>query len=261
MTSEVEYRANFNYWSQNEKWKGFFFVVWLIIKDIPNRIFTNIINEYNENKPVTSSRDTQEIHPFAGAEMLRIFKQYQYDSSILDDFNFFEKRQEKLSTRPNNLQINLSNMNNIDDGAVSRDVYNKFSHDQGNFSNYVENFNTNLNQSSYSSIPNDKSKYEMYGRVDSQLKYEKIENNNTNDNKFLEFQPNMYRDNRNNFENTPGMSGTLDKSFNLPSYNNLVDRSLTINEEQNKIKRVIKRINSTDNILKSTVAKNKEEND
>ena len=29
---------------------------------------------YNENKPVTSSRDTQEIQPDVGAEMLRIFK-------------------------------------------------------------------------------------------------------------------------------------------------------------------------------------------
>jgi hypothetical protein len=46
MTSEVEYRANFNYWTQNEKWKGFFFLVWLTIKDIPNRVFRNIFNEY-----------------------------------------------------------------------------------------------------------------------------------------------------------------------------------------------------------------------
>jgi hypothetical protein len=45
MTSEVEYRANFNYWTQNEKWKGFFFVVWLTIKDIPNRVFRNVLNE------------------------------------------------------------------------------------------------------------------------------------------------------------------------------------------------------------------------
>ena len=45
MTSEVEYRANFNFWTQNEKWRGFFFVVWLIIKDVPNRVFKNFINE------------------------------------------------------------------------------------------------------------------------------------------------------------------------------------------------------------------------
>lgn len=45
MTSDIEYRANFNYWSQMEKWKGFFFVVWIFIKDIPNRALRNIINE------------------------------------------------------------------------------------------------------------------------------------------------------------------------------------------------------------------------
>lgn len=100
MSSEVEYRANFNYWSQNEKWKGFFFLVWLIIKDVPNRIFRNLINEYNENKPVTSSRDTQEIHPLVGAQMLKIFNEYPYESSILDDFNFYEKRQEYISKQP-----------------------------------------------------------------------------------------------------------------------------------------------------------------
>jgi hypothetical protein len=45
MTSEVDYQANFNYWTQNSKWRGFFFVVWLTLKDVPNRIFKNMTNE------------------------------------------------------------------------------------------------------------------------------------------------------------------------------------------------------------------------
>jgi hypothetical protein len=45
MTSEIDYQANFNYWTQNDKWKGFFLLVWLNIKDIPNRVFRNVINE------------------------------------------------------------------------------------------------------------------------------------------------------------------------------------------------------------------------
>jgi YTH domain-containing family protein len=45
MTSEVDYHANFNYWSQGDKWKGFFFVVWIYIKDIPNKAFRHILNE------------------------------------------------------------------------------------------------------------------------------------------------------------------------------------------------------------------------
>jgi hypothetical protein len=96
MTSEVEYRANFNYWTQNEKWKGFFFLVWLTIKDIPNRAFRQIINEYNDNKSVTASRDTQEIYPAAGAEMLKIFSEYPYETSILDDFKFYEQKQDTV---------------------------------------------------------------------------------------------------------------------------------------------------------------------
>ena len=96
MTSEVEYRANFNYWTQNEKWKGFFFLVWLTIKDIPNRAFRQIINDYNDNKSVTASRDTQEIYPAAGAEMLKIFSEYPYETSILDDFKFYEQKQDTV---------------------------------------------------------------------------------------------------------------------------------------------------------------------
>ena len=86
-----EYKVNFNYWSQNDKWKGFFFINWLFIKDIPNRIFRTIINEYNDNKPVTSSRDTQEIVPSAGIEMLKIFKDYPSDNSIFDQMTNEDK--------------------------------------------------------------------------------------------------------------------------------------------------------------------------
>jgi hypothetical protein len=45
MISEIEYRANFNYWSQNQKWKGFFNVEWIYIKDIPNDVMRYITNE------------------------------------------------------------------------------------------------------------------------------------------------------------------------------------------------------------------------
>ena len=56
---------------RNEK---VFYVNWIFIKDIPNRIFRQIINEYNDNKPVTSSRDTQEIFPSARMRKIKILK-------------------------------------------------------------------------------------------------------------------------------------------------------------------------------------------
>jgi len=49
-----------NFWQQ-DKWNGFFSVKWHIIKDVPNPQFRHIILENNENKPVTNSRDTQEV--------------------------------------------------------------------------------------------------------------------------------------------------------------------------------------------------------
>jgi hypothetical protein len=104
MTSEVDYHANFNYWSQGSKYKGFFFLVWLAIKDIPNKIFRHFINPYNENKPVTTSRDTQEIPEVIGHEMLKMIMEYPYESSILDDFAFYDQRQEELMEYKNQQQ-------------------------------------------------------------------------------------------------------------------------------------------------------------
>ena len=43
-----------------------------------------------ERKPVTNSRDTQELLPEAGQEMLRIFHSHPARTSLLQDFAFYE---------------------------------------------------------------------------------------------------------------------------------------------------------------------------
>jgi hypothetical protein len=43
-----------------------------------------------ERKPVTNSRDTQELLPEAGHEMLRIFFTHPAKTSLLQDFAFYE---------------------------------------------------------------------------------------------------------------------------------------------------------------------------
>lgn len=43
-----------------------------------------------ERKPVTNSRDTQELLPEAGAEMLRIFFGHPARTSLLQDYAFYE---------------------------------------------------------------------------------------------------------------------------------------------------------------------------
>ena len=110
MTSEVDYNANFNLWSQGDKWKGFFFVVWLIIKDVPNKAFRHINNQYNDGKLVTSSRDTQEIYPQAGMEVLKIFKEYAYESSIIDEINVIDNSHYELFDNHSQTEINSLNI-------------------------------------------------------------------------------------------------------------------------------------------------------
>ncbi|KAI3887456.1 hypothetical protein MKW92_044272 [Papaver armeniacum] len=98
MTGPVDFEKNMDFW-QLERWNGFFPVEWRIIKDIPNHHFQHILNELNENKPVTYSRDTQEIGLKKGLQMLDIFKSYQVTTMLLDDYDFYEKQGKLLPSR------------------------------------------------------------------------------------------------------------------------------------------------------------------
>lgn len=60
MVGPVDFDKSVDYWQQ-AKWSGQFPVKWHIVKDIPNTMFRHIILENNDNKPVTNSRDTQEV--------------------------------------------------------------------------------------------------------------------------------------------------------------------------------------------------------
>ncbi|PKA50663.1 Cleavage and polyadenylation specificity factor CPSF30 [Apostasia shenzhenica] len=98
MTGPVDFDKSVDYWQQ-DKWSGQFPVKWHIIKDLPNSLFRHIILENNDNKPVTNSRDTQEVKLEQGLEMLGIFKKNDSDVSILDDFDFYEDRQRAMQER------------------------------------------------------------------------------------------------------------------------------------------------------------------
>lgn len=93
MMSPVDYNASSSVWAQ-DKWKGQFEVKWIYVKDVPNSQLRHIRLENNENKPVTNSRDTQEVPPEKGKQVLRILHQYRHTTSIFDDFSHYEKRQE-----------------------------------------------------------------------------------------------------------------------------------------------------------------------
>ena len=96
MKTELEPERHFQYWTQDEKWPGLFEVEWVMIKDVPFREFKNIIitMKDGETKPISNSRDCQEI-PFAYAKtMIEIFENYQNTNSILEHFEYYDIRQE-----------------------------------------------------------------------------------------------------------------------------------------------------------------------
>jgi YTH domain-containing family protein len=97
MITPVDYNSNSSVWSQ-DKWKGSFRVKWIYVKDVPNTQLRHIRLENNENKPVTNSRDTQEVPNGHGIQMMKIIHGFKHTTSIFDDFTHYEKRQEEEDT-------------------------------------------------------------------------------------------------------------------------------------------------------------------
>ncbi|GLT61664.1 hypothetical protein SLA2020_343540 [Shorea laevis] len=116
MVGQVDFNKDMDFW-RLDKWVGFFPVKWHIIKDIPNNELRHIILENNDNKPVTFSRDTQEIGLKQGLEMLKIFSSYTAKTSLLDDFSFYEHRQKSLGnkkhTKPATLRMEVYESNDF----------------------------------------------------------------------------------------------------------------------------------------------------
>ncbi|XP_016438019.2 YTH domain-containing protein ECT4-like isoform X1 [Nicotiana tabacum] len=95
MVGPVDFENNAEHWQQ-DRWSGQFPVKWHVIKDVPNSQFRHLLLEHNDNKPVTHSRDSQEVKLSEGLEMLKIFKNYEADTSILDDFTYYDEREKSL---------------------------------------------------------------------------------------------------------------------------------------------------------------------
>ncbi|KAI4985429.1 hypothetical protein ZWY2020_018059 [Hordeum vulgare] len=106
MVGQVDFDKTVEHWQQ-DKWTGCFPVKWHIVKDIPNNLLKHIILEYNENKPVTNSRDTQEVKLEQGLQVLKIFKDHVSKTSILDDFIFYDNREKIMQERKSQRQHQL----------------------------------------------------------------------------------------------------------------------------------------------------------
>ena len=94
MKSEVDENKIFEYWAMDDVWKGLFSVEWIFIKDIPNKYFKDIKLPNNGLKPVTNSRDTQEILRNEGEMMIQIFEEFKYQTCLLQHFQYYDDRQK-----------------------------------------------------------------------------------------------------------------------------------------------------------------------
>lgn len=73
MEEKVNFAKSSDVWAEDSRWKSVFPVSWLVVKDISNRKLKHLRVPKNENKPVTNSRDTQELPFDVGLSMLEIF--------------------------------------------------------------------------------------------------------------------------------------------------------------------------------------------
>ncbi|KAB2048582.1 hypothetical protein ES319_A13G121500v1 [Gossypium barbadense] len=120
MVGPVDFNKTVEYWQQ-DKWTGCFPVKWQIIKDVPNTSLRHITLENNENKPVTNSRDTQEVNFEQGVQILKIFKDHSSKTCILDDFEFYEARQKIIQEKKTKHQLSQKQIQ-VSSGEPKEDV-------------------------------------------------------------------------------------------------------------------------------------------
>ena len=99
MISNYYSDRHFGSWVQDGKWQGSFIVKWIYVKDIPNKDLKDIQLPNNDRRPVTFSRDTQEIPYAQGVEMLTRFIQYEPKTNILQDFKYYDDRERDIKMK------------------------------------------------------------------------------------------------------------------------------------------------------------------
>ena len=56
-------------------------------------LYANFVISFNEGKPVPNSRDCQEVPFEIGIQVLEIFEKYKSQTSILDDYDYYEMQE------------------------------------------------------------------------------------------------------------------------------------------------------------------------
>ena len=130
MKSPCDENKTFGLWTQDGKWPGLFDVEWLLIKDVPFREFKNVIitMKDGEVKPISNSRDTQEI-PYEQAKIvIQKIAEYQNTNTILEHFEFYDMRQDNYErnmlmnkNKENKGNIENKNTNTNNEGNAKKD--------------------------------------------------------------------------------------------------------------------------------------------
>jgi hypothetical protein len=103
MTSAVDFGVQAPYWQQL-KWSGKFALRWHCVMDVPNAALRHIMlasaasppgpdAQPQPPKPVTNSRDAQEVPYDAGMDVLRVFMAREGGTTLLDDMLFYSQRE------------------------------------------------------------------------------------------------------------------------------------------------------------------------
>lgn len=86
MSSGLRDDLDTSIWGQNTRYHHAFKVRWIIVRDVHNKSLKQFLIPANDMKPVTNSRDTQEIPSTISRSILKLFKHEQSEiQSFLDD--------------------------------------------------------------------------------------------------------------------------------------------------------------------------------
>ena len=159
MKTPCDFNKSFELWTQDGKWMGLFDVEWIFIKDVPFKEFKDIkiTMKDGEIKPVSNSRDTQEIPFEQGKIMMERISKYQNSNTILEHFEFYDMRQD-------NYEKNIKGKNIIP-------ILNQVQNQQGNqinnvINNQLNNTNTINNEIN---INNNKIESNQNNSLDNQV--------------------------------------------------------------------------------------------
>jgi len=110
MKNDVDTSLLFPFWSQDNKWGGLFNLEWIFIKDIPFNMFKDVVITLKDGKrrPVSYSRDTQEIPLGEGVKMMKTVQEYANNNTLLEHFEYYDLRQENYEKNNPDIQSKIT---------------------------------------------------------------------------------------------------------------------------------------------------------